>query len=505
MKLKITLTPKAPLDDNKWYKAAQWAARLAMSVRSVSISYRNVYSLALPGFMPNVGDAFGQSRGTGVLSPGLDFAFGLVDDSYITKAQERGWLLMSESVATPATTNRTEDLQIRTTLEPVKNFKIDLNASRTQTKTKSIQYMYAGNPTTLSGTFNMTTISIGSAFEKTGDANNGYHSATFEKFCNSLDEFRDRVQAQYANAVYPAGTAFAGQRFDPANGEVNKYSADVMVPAFLSAYTNMGSKKLNIFPTLTQLLPNWTIRYSGLGKLPWFRDVFKSVNLNHAYKSIYSVGSYNSYSTFMEYMNGLGFISDTQTGNPIPSSMYNVSTVSINESFSPLLGIDVTLQNNLTAKLEYRTSRVLALSMTSVQINENRSNDWVIGLGYKINNFRFLAGKNRRLVKGNRNNQDDNRNARQNVKGGSHDLNLRLDISLKEQTAISRDIASRTSNASSGSKAFALKFMADYTLSKLLTMTFFYDHQTNTPLLTSSSYPTTTRDFGFSLKMSLTR
>ena len=505
MKLKLTLTPKAPLDDNKWYKAAQWAARLAMSVRSVSISYRNVYSLALPGFMPNVGDAFGQSRGTGVLSPGLDFAFGMVDDSYITKAQERGWLLMSESVATPATTNRTEDLQIRTTLEPVKNFKIDLNASRTQTKTKSIQYMYAGNPTTLSGTFNMTTISIGSAFEKTGDANNGYHSATFEKFCNSLDEFRDRVQAQYANAVYPAGTAFAGQRFDPANGEVNKYSADVMVPAFLSAYTNMGSKKLNIFPTLTQLLPNWTIRYSGLGKLPWFRDVFKSVNLNHAYKSIYSVGSYNSYSTFMEYMNGLGFISDTQTGNPIPSSMYNVSTVSINESFSPLLGIDVTLQNNLTAKLEYRTSRVLALSMTSVQINENRSNDWVIGLGYKINNFRFLAGKNRRLVKGNRNNQDDNRNARQNVKGGSHDLNLRLDISLKEQTAISRDIASRTSNASSGSKAFALKFMADYTLSKLLTMTFFYDHQTNTPLLTSSSYPPTTRDFGFSLKMSLTR
>ena len=505
MKVKLTLTPKAPLEENGWYKAAQWAARLAMSVRSVSVSYRNQYSLSLPGFMPNIGDAFGQTRGTSVMAPGLDFAFGFVGDSYIERARNRNWLLMNESVATPATTNRTEDIQIRMTLEPVKNFKIDLNASRTQTTAKSIQYMYAGNPTTQSGTFTMTTISLGSAFEKTGDANNGYHSAAFERFCNSLDDFRDRVEAQYANAVYPAGTALAGQRFDPANGGVNKYSADVMVPAFLSTYTSMRGNSLNIFPTLTRLLPNWTVRYSGLGKLPWFRDVFKSVNLNHAYKSVYAVGAYNSYSTFVEYMDGLGFISDIQTGNPIPSSMYNVSTVSINEAFSPLLGIDVTLQNNLTAKIEYRTTRVLSLSMTSVQINENRSNDWVIGLGYKINNFRFLAGRNHRVVRGANKNNDANNRRQQNVKGGSHDLNLRLDVSIREQTAISRDIATKTSNASSGSKAFKFSFMADYTLSKMLTMSFFYDRTTNTPLLTSSSYPTTTRDFGLSIKMSLTR
>ena len=38
-----------------------------------------------------------------------------------------------------------------------------------------------------------------------------------------------------------------------------------------------------------------------------------------------------------------------------------------------------------------------------------------------------------------------------------------------------------------------------------MTMTFYYDQQTNTPLLTSNSYPTTTRDFGLSLKFSLTR
>lgn len=159
-------------------------------------------------------------------------------------------------------------------------------------------------------------------------------------------------------------------------------------------------------------MPNWTVRYSGLGKLPWFRDVFKSVNLNHSYKSIYAVGSYQSYSTFMELMgSGLGFITDATSGNPIPNSMYNVSTVSINEAFSPLLGIDVTLQNNLTAKLEYRQTRVLSLSMTSVQINEAISKDWVLGMGYKINNFKLFGSRNHRQVKGS-GNRTNNRSPR---------------------------------------------------------------------------------------------
>jgi cell surface protein SprA len=511
IKLKLTVTPMEPLENKSWYKTAQCIARVMMMVRNVSVSYRNQYAMSLPGFMPNVGDAFGQTRGMGALSPGLDFAFGLSGDSYIEKARENNWLLINDSIATPATSNKTEDLQLRATLEPIKNFKIDLNASRTETRAKSVQYMYQGNPTTQSGTFTMTTISLKSAFEGIGNANNGFHSTSFDKFCNSLDGFRDRVEAQYTNSVYPAGTTMAGGKFDPANGAVNKYSADVMIPAFLSTYTSMGGKSLGIFPSLSRLLPNWTLRYSGLGKLPWFRDIFKSVNINHSYKSIYAVGSYSSFSTFMEYMNGLGFVTDATTGNPVPSSMYNVSTVSINEAFSPLLGVDMTFDNNLTAKLEYRTTRVLSLSMTSIQINEATSHDWVLGMGYRLNNFNIFGGGNRREVKSNAssNKQNDkNRtqpnNNRQNNQP-NHDLNLRLDLSYRRQASISRDIATMTSAASSGNTAFKLSFMADYTLSKLLTMSFYYDRQTNTPLLSSSSYPTTTSDFGLSMKFSLTR
>ncbi len=507
-KIKISVLAKEPLEEKSWYKTWQTVARLAMMVRNVSFNYRSSYQLTLPGFTPSIGDAFGQKK-VGSMAPGLDFAFGLVDDDYIGKARENDWLLRNDSVATPATTSKTENLQLRMTLEPVKDLKIDLSAVRTQTTQKSIQYMYEGTPTTQSGSFQMSTISLSTAFEGMGDANSGYRSKTFEKFVNSLAGYRDRVEAQYAGTVYPAGSALSGGKFDASRTPVNQYSGDVMIPAFLNAYTSMGGNSLSLFPALSRLLPNWTVRYSGLGKLPWFRDHFKSVNINHSYKSIFAVGSYKSYSTYQEYMNGLGFINDASTGNPSPSSMFNISQVSINEAFSPLLGMDVTFNNNMTLKGEYRQTRVLNLSMTSVQLNEALSKDWVIGMGYRINNFSLFEGGARKLkVKTGAGNKKDNRNASSNsqqMRGANHDLNLRLDFSFRKQAAIVRDIATMTSSASSGNNALKLSFSADYTFSKLLTMSFYYDRQTNTPLLSSSSYPTTTQDFGLSIKFSLTR
>jgi len=509
MKVKLSVLAKEPLDDKKWYKGLQLASRLAMMVRNVSINYRSSYQLTLPGFLPSVGDAFGQKK-VGQMAPGLDFAFGMVGDDYIEKARKNDWLLCNDSIATPATTSKTDNLTLRATLEPVKDFKIDLSATRTKTTQKSIQYMYEGTPTTQSGAFQMTTISLGSAFEGMGNANSGYRSKTFEKFVNSLAGFRDRVEAQYAGTVYPAGSALAGGKFDASRTPVNQYSSDVMIPAFLKAYTSMGGNSLSVFPALSRMLPNWTIRYSGLGRLPWFNEHFKSVNINHSYKSVFAVGSYNSYSTFQEYMNGLGFVSDATTGNPSPSSMFNISQVSINESFSPLLGMDVTFNNNMTVKAEYRQTRVLNLSMTSVQLNEALSKDWVIGMGYRINNFDVFgwgAKASRSKSKGgNKNAANKNASTTKTVQNGTnHDLNLRLDFSFRKQAAIVRDIASMVSSASSGNNALKLSFSADYTFSKLLTMSFYYDRQTNTPLLSSSSYPTTTQDFGLSIKFSLTR
>ena len=510
--MKLSVLALEPLENQKWYKIAQTASRVMMMVRNVNITYRNQYSLVLPGFMPNVGDVFGQRTG-GTMRPGLDFAFGFIDDGYIDRARDNGWLLGSEyrdSVSTPASSSTSRDIQVKMTLEPIRSLKIDLSMSHTKTNSRSIHYMQEGNPVTQSGSFNMTTISIKSAFEGMGDANNGYYSPSFEKFCNSLDGFRARVQSQYEGKIYPTGTAYAGQKFNPANGAVNKYSADVMVPAFLAAYT--GGNDLALFPALKRMLPNWTVRYSGLTQIPWVRDHFKSVNLNHSYRSVFAVGSYSSYSTYKELMGDMiGFVNDATTGNPIPNSMFNVSTVSINETFSPLLGLDFTLPNNLTFKAEYKTTRVLNLSMTSVQINEAISKDWVFGVGYKIADFQFFRSRALRAAQRNRSNANDNENksntnkVTNKTKGFAHSLNLRLDVSLRSQASLTRDIATISSSATSGNDAFKLAFSADYSLSRLLTMSFYYDRQSNTPLLSAGSYPTVTQDFGLSMKFSLTR
>ena len=512
-KIMVSVTPKQPLEKQWWYNSLQHVSRFLMMARSMNISYRNQQSMTIPGFTPTIGDMLGQRTGN-AMAPGLGFAFGFVGENYLNKALDNGWLLCADSVASPATINNTEDLQLRMTLEPIRDLKIDLNASRTVNKAKSIQYMYDGMPTTQSGSFNMTTISLKSALEGMGNANNGYRSKSFEQFCSSLDGFRSRVEAQYADALYPAGmtdangTVIGGSKFNPEIGTVRQYSADVLIPAFLSAYTSSGGSALDIFPALKRMLPNWSLRYTGLSRLPWLSDHFKTVTLRHAYKSVFAIGSYASFSTFQEYMNGRGFITDATTGNPVPNSMYNISTVSINESFAPLLGIDLTMHNNLTCKLEYRTTRVLSLSMTSIQINEALSKDWVVGAAYKLTNFNLFTPQKSRKVrpaKGKKNTQDNASRQTTSRSGTNHDLNLRLDISLRKQASITRDIATMTSSANSGNSAFKLSFMADYTLSRMLTLSAYYDRQTNTPLLSSSSYPTTTQDFGLSLKFSLTR
>ena len=513
--VKINIVAKRPLEDLSWYKTAQVFARGLMMVRNASISYRNTYALTLPGFRTEVGDAFGQKHIDGMLSPGIPFALGAVGDSYIDKAARHGWLMQNDSnITTPATTAAMEDLQLRATLEPFKDFKIDLTATRTVNKSKSIQFMYENMPTTQSGSFSMTVMSIGSAFESAGTINNNYHSKHFEKFLHNLPIIKNRIETRYANTTYPkaAGSEWAGKAYNAENGGVNLYSADVMVPAFLSAYCggNALSSPLDIFPAITRLMPNWSLTYSGLTKVsPWFADHFKSFNINHAYKSVYSVGAYNSYSNFMEYMNGWGFIRDVTTGNPIPSSMYNVSTVSINESFSPFLGVSMTFNNDITAKIQYDKTRTLNLSMTSVALTENFSNDITVGMEYKIKDLNLFGAKSiqsnegrKSKSKNKKNDTNTNQRTRNNV---SHDLNMKLDFKYRMQNALNRNIQTAITTATSGATAYSLQFSANYTFSRLLTLSGFFDWQRNVPLVSQSSYPTTNADFGVSMSFTLTR
>ena len=488
--LRITHDADAAARNDKFSlkEGADLGLRTLMMVRNLSVSYRNDYSMSLPGFMPNT-QMFGQNNTSGLLAPGLDFAFGLTGDSYLYKAMGNGWLLSGDSIAHTASSTASEDLQIKMTIEPFRDIKIDANASWAKSGNNRIQYMYAGMPSSRGGSFNMTTVSIGSAFERHSSGNN-YRSRSFDRFISNLPIVRDRIESQYEGAYYPQRSTMAGQPYDPSNGGVDMYSSDVLIPAFLAAYTGRDAKKasIDLFPNVLSILPNWSFTYSGLSKLPFFKKYFKSFNLTHAYKSVYSVGSFNTFNSYMEYMNGRGFIEDVTSGNPIPSTMFNISSVSINESFSPLCGVNMTFLNDISARLEYRKTRVLTLSTTAVQVVETTSDDITAGASYKINGVKLFGaqpGTGRNKV--------------------SNDLNMNLDFSLRNQNALCRNLREETTQATSGNRAIKLSFSADYTYSRMLTLNFYYDFQSNFPLVSTSSYPTSTHDAGMTLKFTLTR
>ena len=523
IRLNVVALPK--LEEEKWYSWAQMGARFLMMFRNASISYRNTYNLALPGFMTEIGDMLGQSHRGGIYSPGIDFGLGLVGDNFIEKAKRNNWLLCSDSVATPATTARTEDLQVKVAIEPFTDLKIDLNMSRTANRNKSIQFMYQGNPTTENGSFNMTTITLRTAFSSNGNARNGYHNKYFQRFQDYLDVFQKRVENRYSSIQYPTGTGHTGT-FKPEYGTVDKYSSDVMIPAFLAAYSggNATGGKLDIFPKVTAMLPNWNVAYKGLSNLPWVRDHFKSVQITHGYKSIYAVGSYNSYSSWVQAMGcggDLGFVENTTTGSYVPSSMYDISTVSINESFAPLAGLNLTFLNDMTLEVKYSTTRVLNLSMTSVQLDETSSKDFTLGWGYKIADFKIgsrmrAGGASDKQTKANKKNSKKDKdkdkqaaNANNTKNTGrnnfAHSLDLKFNLTFRNQDAIKRDLQTSLSEATSGSKAIKTSAAVNYAMSRMVTLSLYYDRQRSQPLLSSSSYPTTTQDFGLSMKFSLTR
>ncbi|MDE6239234.1 MAG: cell surface protein SprA, partial [Muribaculaceae bacterium] len=220
--IKFTITEvleeKKPLMTN----IGEYALRVLMSPRNVSVRYRNTRSLSLPLFRPDIGNIFGQSRSYGPMSPGLDFAFGFAGDAYVDRALDRGWLITDDGQTSPAVMSHTNELNIETNFEIFKGFKIQLTLNRTDNRTRQVQFMYSDMPTSLSGSYTKTHCAIASAL-KSSNAADGYYSEAFANFLKYIPTVRNRVEAQYAGITYPdagfiAGTAQAGMPFNPEVG-----------------------------------------------------------------------------------------------------------------------------------------------------------------------------------------------------------------------------------------------------------------------------------------------
>ncbi len=473
---------------------AEYGTRLLMSPRSASLRFRSTNSLSLPLFRPDIGNIFGQSRSYGPMSPGLDFAFGFTGEGYINKALDRGWLITDDGQTSPAIFSNTNELNIELTLEPIKGLKIMLTTNRTDNRTRSVQFMYDNMPTSLSGSYTKTHIALRTAMRHF-KADNGYESDAFNKFLENIPVIADRVRSQYTGLNYPMGgfmegNVNAGNPFNPLVGDISPTSSDVLIPAFLAAYSGKNPSKqyLTPFPSFANALPNWRVTYDGLIYLGNLRNIFKSFTLNHAYQCTYSVGSYSSFLNWMSADGGdLGFTFDELTGNPIPTSPYNISSVAITEKFAPLIGAAVTMKNDLTVSAEYRDARTLTLNTSAGQVVEANQRGITVGLGYKIVGFNTVL-----KMKG-------------SGKGVSNDLSINGDFSLSETQALIRRIETAYTQATSGTRAITLNFTASYVMSRRLTLGAFFDHQINTPIVSSTSYPTTNTSFGFNINLSLAR
>ena len=493
----VSISTKDPNERTPAQVAGDMFAYLGTMIRRVQITYRETNSMTLPGFWPEAG-FMGQRKVNGTYAPGFDFAFGFIPSDMVARAKENGWLSGDTSVIQPAARATTSDFDIKLTLEPLPGLKIQATGKRYLANSTSIIYSYDQPQENMSGSFNITWCAIGTLFQKIGSQEENFQNDAFDQFLLNRNVLRDRVEQQYVNAIYPdagflRGSVFAGQRFNSKNGHVSNNSADVLVPAFLSAYTGMNPEKMNLNPLLgiLRILPNWSVTYDGLGKLPWMRDHFKSVTLTHAYTCKYAIGSYGSYSTWVPAAgeNGkmIGFVRDVTTDQPVPSSAYDIANVTITEAFSPLIGLNLTMKNSLSVKAEYRKQRNLALNVTSVQLTEGHTSEFVIGAGYTIKNLNFVAKKKDGVQK-----------------KVSNDLKLQVDVSYKDVKTLLRKIDEGITQASSGNKVLAIKISADYVLSQKINLQLFYDHQGTTPLI-SSSYPVKADNVGINIKLMLTR
>ncbi len=493
-KLKFTITEI--LDEKKplLTDIGEYALRFVMSPRNISVRYRNTHSMSLPLFRPDIGNIFGQSRSYGPMSPGLDFAFGFSGENYIDKALARGWLMTDDGQTSPAVWSRSNELNIETNFELFKGFKVQLTFNRTDNRTQQIQFMYDGMPTSLSGSYTKTHCAIASAL-RSSKADDGYYSDAFAKFLQYIPTVRQRVEAQYASLTYPdagflAGTPQAGLPFDPAIGSVSETSSDVLIPAFVAAYSGSNPSRVTLdpFPSFASVLPNWRVTYEGLINLGNMRKTFKSFTISHAYQCTYTVGSYSSYLNWITADGqNLGFTLDALTGKPIPSSPYNISSVAINESFAPLIGVNATMQNNIKFSAEYRDKRTLTLNSSAGQVVEATSRGLTFGAGYKIVNFNTVL-----KIKGSQ-------------KGVSNDLDLDANVSIQNNQALIRRIESNYTQATSGTKTVNINFTAKYILSRRVTLSAYFDHQVNTPIVTNSAFPTTNTSYGISMNISLAR
>lgn len=489
----VTIEGRIPKKRSPFIITYEYVLRAFMGIRSLSLTYTTSTGQFLPGYLPEAG-FLGMSKYNNMNAPGLPFVLGYSSRRFFEDAVSNGWITTDTIMNTPAIYNSRKDLSVRSIVEFFPSLKIDLNADRRFMENETAYYTADRNGNfpdstrnrVVTGNFSMSIISWGTSFEKISKANN-YVSNTFEKFRNNTviisqrrAEDRQAVDPTYDPDIDPVtGLPIGG---DYKNG-YGKTSPDVLIPAFFAAYTKTSPYKVDLstFPSPFKMRPNWRITFDGLSRFEFIKKAFRSVNLSHQYRSVYQIGSYITNLDYIAGENGLSNLRDLQN-NFI--QQYQINVITVSEQFSPLINIDMNWKNNLTSRFEYRKSRTVALNLTGNQVTDNRISEVVFGAGYRFDDVQIVikTGGGQKILKS--------------------DLNLRLDLSIRDNKTLTRKVVEDVNQPVAGIKVFIIGATADYVLSDRFNLQIFADHTVNNPFV-ANTFPTSNTNFGFSLKFSL--
>ena len=490
---RVVIEGKVPVKRNPLIVTGEYFVRALMGIRSASLTFTSSQGQFLPGYMPGT-KYLGMSDYNNAMAPGWPFILGYNDDNFFDNAVTNGWLSRDTLLNTPAASNNKFDISARAMVEPFPGMRIDVNADRRFLEGVSSYYIansFGEFPDStrnrvVNGNFSISVISWGTAFEKISKKNE-YVSATFEAFKKNLviiSERRADERAKIDPGYDPNTDPATG---DPVEGPFKSgygmTSREVLIPAFVAAYTKSNPEKVTLetFPSALRMMPNWRLTFDGLSKFEFVQRTFRSVNISHQYRSTYQIGNYTTNMNYFTEENGINNIRDLQN-NYI--QQHEINVVAINEQFSPLINIDLNWKNSLTTRFEWKKSRTVSLNLTSNQIADARINEIIIGAGYRFDNVQIIL------------------NTGGGQKSFKSDLNLRFDLSIRDNKTLARKLVEDVNQPVVGQKVFTAGVTADYVLSDRFNLQIFADHTMNNPFV-ANTFPTSNTNFGFSLKFTL--
>ena len=425
---------------------------IVTSVKQGKISYSENNGQLLPGYTEDIGFLGGAPT---------SFAFGSQVDIR-NRALENGWFV---------TRNQGDDYYNKTfskthynkldytfTLKPIKDLNIDVRGNKIQTRNISQQLdLIDGNtqfeetPFFETGNFSTSHSMLSTAF-KDGDV-----------LFQNLRDYRGLI----ANRL-------ALENGAPISG-FGQNSQQVLLPAFMAAYSGKSPDKVNTGLFRNIPIPNWTLRYSGLTKLKFFKKNFSNFVISHGYRSSYTVSSFTNN---LQHDRSNPFANSNIANNYEPELL--VSAVTLVDEFSPLIKVDMKMRNSFSLRGEVKRDRTLTMNFNNSTLTDIRGTEYIFGMGYIFKDVKFntrFTGK------------------KQTLKG---DVNLRADVSLRDNLTQIRSVDEDNDQISGGQKLFSIKFTADYRLSSSLTASFYYNHQTSKYAI-STTFPRQAINAGFNI------